>query len=109
MLGIPSGDELLIVGPRLTGLAHSSSVVARIDTHRSSAPEPPDRPVPKYISNPSADRHGPHSSKELLAGCPRFMGVPNVKSAFTLLLVLAKNTNNTIRNIFVLLLIFCSP
>ena len=76
MSGVVSLDELLTVGPRLTGVPHSSSVVARVVTYRSRPPDPPGLSEAKKSHRPSAEMLGPASLDELLTVGPRFIGVP---------------------------------
>src|SRR5437773_1677459 len=69
--GAPSKETLLTVGPKFTGADHGSAVVARVETHKSWPPTPPDRPVASEEMNSSrpprriavrVSRYGPLSS-----------------------------------------------
>jgi len=71
--GIASIPELLTVEPRFTGSPQGSSIVARVVTHRSSAPYPPDRVELKKNVRPSAVLPPP-SEVELLTADPIFIG-----------------------------------
>jgi len=53
--------ELFIGGPALTGIPQGSEMVARVVTHTSIEPDPPDRLHSKKSDRPSAEMLGSHS------------------------------------------------
>src|SRR5439155_1078004 len=62
--GRASISVVLTVGPRFTGVDQGSDVLARVATHRSSAPSVPVRSEANRISRPSCRIAGCRSSDE---------------------------------------------